>query len=607
MTTATRPSYWSLFLQFTLFLLGPLGVELLIYLIRPEIYPSYLPFGRRFLTITLVFVYFSFLLFLLAAILALIQRILTKPKFLIVLVSFIFLLFYAISLSRLVPFESGFSLFRILIFVVTLVISFLFGFCLNKWPVAILRLWIGITVYSAIAAFLLQHLFRLPFPFVLIFVLYPALALGLIYFPGKLLIGIAVFIGIFFFQTKTLLQPFAPPLKLSAYDRVILVGIDAFSPDTVQELRTQKRLAAIDTLFSDGVHGRLTTLSVPFSPLVWNTIYTGAAPKHHGVMGFTFTGVAGTQPFLSLWLDNWTNSDWSHQSIKLLKKAGVVRTLSPANARSRRLSPLWDLVSANGGSALVVGGWTTYPPEKIHGTLISDYAFAAKPGTIGVYHPIQKQVDELLTYQPSTDGWPEDMKRYISRDLKVHNLAMNLLKNNEQRNKFVFAYYSSPDAFGHHYGTRIGMNNTSQQSRKQYLQWRNNVYQMMDSFLQDFLTLMDDRTLLIVCSDHGFNYDKRQHNYAVDGLVMMFGKGVRKNLEIRGDVYAIAPTVLYALGMPRSNIFSGMPLKNAFEGSIPEPAARSYSYKPEFLEAAGQDELDEDKLRELEQLQYINR
>jgi predicted AlkP superfamily pyrophosphatase or phosphodiesterase len=607
MTTATRPSYWSLFLLFTLFLLGPFGIELVVYLIRPEIYPAYLPFGRRFLTITLVLLYHAFLFGLLGAILALIQRIFTKPKLLVVLVAIIFLLFYAISLSRLAPFESGFSLFRIIIFLLTIVIAFFFGFCLHKWPVANLRLWIGITVYSAIAAFLLQHLFRLPFSFILILVLYPALALGVIYSPGKILIGIVVFIGIFFFQTKTLLQPFAPPVKLPAYDRVILVGIDAFSPDIVQELQKQKKLSAIETLYSDGVHGRLTTLNIPFSPLVWNTIYTGAAPKLHSVMAFTFTDVAGAQPFLSLWLDNWTNSDWSHHSVKLLKKAGAIRTLSPSNARSRRLSPMWDLINANGGSALVLGGWTTYPPEKINGTLVSDYAFNAKPGTNGVYHPVQKQVEELLTYQPSTEGWPEDMKRYISRDLKVHNMAMNLLRTNERQNKFVFAYYSSPDAFGHHYGTRIGMNNTSEQSRKQYLQWRDNVYQMIDGFLEDFLQLIDDRTLLIVCSDHGFNYDKRQHNYAVDGMVMMFGKGIRKNLEIRGDVYAIAPTVLYALGMPRATVFSGMPLKNAFEGSIPEPAARSYSYKPDFFEAAGQDELDEDKLRELEQLQYINR
>ena len=130
---------------------------------------------------------------------------------------------------------------------------------------------------------------------------------------------------------------------------------------------------------------------------------------------------------------------------------------------------------------------------------------------------------------------------------------------------------------------------------------------MIDRFLQDYIALVDDRTLLIVCSDHGFHYDKRQHNYAVDGTVLLFGKGVRKNLEIRGDVYAIAPTVLYALGMPSSTTFSGQPLKMAFEGSIQQPQAGSYPFHPEFLERTGPVSLDEEKLEELRDLQYIQR
>ena len=340
MTTPSRPSYWSLLGLFALFLAGPLAAELAVYLVRPEIYPAYLPFGRKVHTITLIFFYYVLFFTMIAAVLALIQRMIPKWKLVNPIVALLFFLFYAMSLSRLLPSESGLSLFRILVFVVSGAVAFMFAWSLHKWPVTYQRLWIGITIYCAICAFLLQYLFRLPFAFVLIFVLHPLIAFGLVYFPGKLLIGIAVFIGVLFFQTKTTLQPFAPPVKQAAYDRVILVGVDALSPDTIQELRKQKKLPGIETIFSNGTHGRLGTLDVPFSPLVWNTIYTGAAPKHHGVTAFTFTGVTGGSPFLSLWLDNWTNSDWSHKTIKLLKQSNLIKTLAPANARSRRLSPV---------------------------------------------------------------------------------------------------------------------------------------------------------------------------------------------------------------------------------------------------------------------------
>ncbi|MCI0447812.1 alkaline phosphatase family protein [bacterium] len=607
MTTAPKPSFWSYVPRFILFLTVPLLVELIVYLLRPEIFPAYLPALHLLHSVIFVCFYYAIFVTIIACLLAFLQWILSSTKILPTIPAAFYFMFYAMTLNRLMPTESGFSLFRIIVFVISLIVAALFYLALLQWSVSKIRMWIAITIYVAISAFLLQHLFRFPYPFIVMLLLHPLLAFGLMYFPAKLLIAVVVFFVVLFIRGKTVLQPFSPPVKQQAYDRVIVVGVDALSPNTIQELRQQKKLPAIDSIYTNGVHGRLSTLNVPFSPLVWNTIYTGTSPQQHGVTGFTFTHVAAAPPFLSLWLDNWTNSDWSHHIIQMMSHSGMIGTLAPANALGRRRPTLWNFVNENNAAALVIGGWTTFPPEKIDGTLISDYAFSAKPGTIGVYYPIQKRIDELLPYQPETGKWPRYMHRYISRDMKVHHLAMNLLHEKRERERFIFTYYSSTDAFGHHYGREIGMTNTANKDRVQYLIWRNNVYKMIDRFLQDYLALIDDRTLLIVCSDHGFNYDKRQHNYAVDGTVLLYGKGVRKNLEIRGDVYAIAPTVLYALGMPPSTTFSGQPLKTAFEGSIPQPQPRSYSFHPEFMEVSGPEGLDEEKLEELRDLQYIQR
>jgi predicted AlkP superfamily pyrophosphatase or phosphodiesterase len=607
MTTAPKPPLWSYIPQFTLFLTVPLLVELIVYLSRPEIYPAYLPPLRFFHSVFFVCFYYAIFTTIAACFFAFIQWVRPGTNILPAIPAAFYFTFYLLTLNRLMPSESGFSILRIIVFVISLMIAILFFVALVRWKASKTRMWIAITIYVAISAFLLQHLFRFPYPFIVMLLLHPLIAFGLMYFPAKLLIAIPVFFAVLLFRGKTLLQPFSPPVKQAAYNRVIVVGVDALSPDTIQELRQQKKLPAIDSIYANGVHGRLSTLNVPFSPLVWNTIYTGTSPQDHGVTGFTFTHVAGAPAFLSLWLDNWTNSDWSHRIVQLMSQGRMLGTLAPANALSRRRPTLWNFVNQNGARALVVGGWTTFPPEKIDGTLISDYAFAAKPGTIGVYHPIQKRIDELLPYQPEMKQWPTDMHRYVSRDMKVHHLAMNLLHEKRDRERFVFAYYSSTDAFGHHYGRMLGLNNTAPNDRAKYLTWRDNVYQMIDRFLQDYVALVDDQTLLIVCSDHGFRYDKRQHNYAVDGTVLLYGKGVRKNLEIRGDMYAIAPTVLYALGMPESTTFSGQPLKQAFEGSIPQPQARSYAFHPEFLETTGPQALDEEKLEELRDLQYIQR
>jgi predicted AlkP superfamily pyrophosphatase or phosphodiesterase len=231
----------------------------------------------------------------------------------------------------------------------------------------------------------------------------------------------------------------------------------------------------------------------------------------------------------------------------------------------------------------------------------------AEPGKRGTYYPLQKRVDTLLQARFDSSKWPEDMKRYISRDLKVHHLASNLFKEQIPETRFLYAYYSSPDAFGHHYGTRINMKNTSTDERARLLQQRDKVYQMLDSFLQDLIPLIDDRTLLMICSDHGFRYDKRMHNYRVDGMLIIYGRDVRNNTQIAADVYSIAPTILYALGMPPSTEFEGLALKQAFTGTINHPAKKFYSYNPQFFEIISDQEFEEDKMQELQDLQYINR
>jgi hypothetical protein len=111
----------------------------------------------------------------------------------------------------------------------------------------------------------------------------------------------------------------------------------------------------------------------------------------------------------------------------------------------------------------------------------------------------------------------------------------------------------------------------------------------------------------MVCSDHGFHFDKRQHNYPVDGIILMMGRGVRKETTIEGSVFGIAPTIAYALGLQPSTQFEGLPLKQAFQGIIPALTPRVYRRQDRFFEVAGRGELDEQKLQELEDLQYINR
>jgi Type I phosphodiesterase / nucleotide pyrophosphatase len=224
---------------------------------------------------------------------------------------------------------------------------------------------------------------------------------------------------------------------------------------------------------------------------------------------------------------------------------------------------------------------------------------------VGSYYPTSKKLDEMLAFSPDVSSWPSDLQRYLSKDEKTHYLWRNLISDCRQDTRLITTYYYSPDAFGHHYGTYIDRNSTSDSDRSNYLEIEDKVYRNVDRLLQDYLEDLEDRTLLIICSDHGFHYDKRQHNYPVEGTILMFGKGVRKAMSVEAGVYSIAPTITYALGIAPDSRFRDSPLRQAFEGIMDEVPSRQYKTNNQFFETTTEKGFEREKLEELLDLQYI--
>lgn len=596
-------SYRRALLHTLLFFGAPLLIELIVYMLRPEILPEM----SEAPSIFMVLLYASLFFAALSALLAIAVRVLSLNSAAL-LPAFFFGLFTALAAARLLPFDSGFTILRILVFAFSVALGGACYVLLNRRPLALARLAAAEWIFCAVAAYSLGHLFAFPLQNpISIFVLFPALMAVLVFIPLRILAGGAAILLLLQFQNRTRLPEFAPPNQLQPYRRVILIGIDGLSPEVVRKMTASGKLPAFAAIMKNGASGNLHTLDVPFSPLVWNTIYTGAAPRAHGIRGFTRTGVAGGRPFLSLWLDNWTNSDWIHLSVTALRKANAIRVIAPATAKNRIEPAIWNIVDQNGAESSVVGGWTTYPPEMIRGSFVSDYAMVARD-VRGTYYPPDPKISELLAAQDAeTHSKPEDLQRYMLKDQKIHSVTGELFRNASQNTRFLFGYFSQIDAYGHHYGTYLNRKSTGPARRAELLRIRDQVYSQIDTYLQQYLPMVDESTLLIVCSDHGWHFDKRQHNYPVDGMILLMGHGVRKNTRIEDTVYGIAPTVIYALGLPPSSGFHGIPIKQAFEGMIRQPPARKYDRPTRFFEVQAPNELDEQKLRELEDLQYINR
>src|SRR5439155_21978978 len=101
---------------------------------------------------------------------------------------------------------------------------------------------------------------------------------------------------------------------------------------------------------------------------------------------------------------------------------------------------------------------------------------------------------------------------------------------------------------------------------------------------------MDDRTALVVLSDHGFQLGKLQDDpsktrdmrrvserfHTMHGILYLYGHGVKPHTRIDDPgILDVAPTVLALAGLPAARDMGGRVLSEALEAAAP-PAVPTY-------------------------------
>ena len=99
-------------------------------------------------------------------------------------------------------------------------------------------------------------------------------------------------------------------------------------------------------------------------------------------------------------------------------------------------------------------------------------------------------------------------------------------------------------------------------------------------------------------------------HHTMDGIVVLHGPGIKAGEAIRGDIIDIAPTVLYALGLPVPSIMDGKVLQDGF---IPQYLAAhpiTHTAGPAEKSAAStgvySEEDEEQVMERLRQLGYVS-
>lgn len=258
----------------------------------------------------------------------------------------------------------------------------------------------------------------------------------------------------------------------------LVFGVDALSHDILSRLPSGTA-PTIESLVDDGVSGPLESQLPPWTPSTWPTIYTGVNPGKHGIYGFLrFEGY-----------------DWD-----------VV------NATDIHEYTLWELLSLQGRSSVVVNAPVTHPPPTFDGALIPGYIAPEDPDchpaglleevreAIGEYRLYNRQLSEGASKDERIDGYEEVVG--------MRGRAFRYLLDREEPD-LGFIQFQQSDTVFHEF---------PEDERAPA-----RVYEAIDAEIEATLDMCDPDTVVVV-SDHGIGpyggYEVRPNTLLRDqGLV----------------------------------------------------------------------------------------
>lgn len=376
--------------------------------------------------------------------------------------------------------------------------------------------------------------------------------------------------------------------------RVIILGLDGMDPQTIDLLMSEGKMPNFARLRQEGAYGRLISQKPILSPIIWTTIATGRGPEDHGIGHFVAI------------------DDQSGEEL-------------PVTSRMRRVNALWNIASAADKDVATVGWWATWPPEEIQGHMVSDhtaYHFLFEDGFTGgkstegktyppsleeriapwLRRPTDMGMDELA---PFVDIEPQDLEVPFSFDNDLSHFRWALATAESYRQiglelwrqenpDLAMVYIEGTDSTSHLFGHLFraeGLQGELAQQQTKYGRAVEEMYLYADRLLGDYLEAMDDRTNLVVLSDHGFELgalhddpsktrDLRRVSerfHRLEGILYMIGPDIKARGRIdRPSIIDVTPTVLKLLGLPAAKDMPGRVLAEAFKEAPSDERVATY-------------------------------
>lgn len=264
--------------------------------------------------------------------------------------------------------------------------------------------------------------------------------------------------------------------------RVLVVGLDSFSPDLVE--RWLPELPNLRALMEGGLFGPLQSIIQPVTPAAWTAMISGRNCGHFGFTDFPY------------------RVNHSYTDFKLV------------HSRLIRVPTLATMLPAAGRRALMVGVPISYPPIAIRdGVCVS--CFMAPSLRRSITQPPELQAELLAqTSSPylldaSLEGVPDssevdydDLRRRIRElDRQRFDIARHLMTTKPW--DLLFLVCMGPDRAGHYFLRFQDPAHGAYRDDPRHQDAVRDQYRYCDQRLGELVELAGADTVVMVVSDHG--------------------------------------------------------------------------------------------------------
>jgi predicted AlkP superfamily phosphohydrolase/phosphomutase len=379
--------------------------------------------------------------------------------------------------------------------------------------------------------------------------------------------------------------------------RLIIFGIDAANWNVLTPMLEAGELPNIASLLRRGSYGVLKS-GVPIqSPQMWTSIATGVVPERHGITRFVAELPGGTKEV-------------------------------PVTNNMRRVKAFWNILSERKISVGIVGWWPSWPVDEVEGFMIAQRAWPVNWSLHGIpFGAARDREGRLVTDDFPGRTWPESLyeefetfvvteedvttreldqffadsrftdparqfhARWVyAKDKTFADAGLHFLV--KERPDVFAVYLQGTDVVSHYYwgyqedeGFAVRPDDA-----RTYGRVVKNYYAFIDRAIGRYLEVVDDRTAILIISDHGFEtkpdlklrWERGERirteeggkdvpwDHGIDGVIIFAGPGVKAEHRIVGkpSVVDVTPTVLAYLGLPAAEDMDGRPLTECFEESF---------------------------------------